>query len=173
LVDIYGGKAYKIRKNVYYLKRGEIFEIDGLTFLALGGAMSHDKDPGWVEYPESMTSSGGREWNKGRTEGKDWWPEEILSIADFENACRNLDRVGWKVDHVITHTCPVSQRVIFCGRKHHPDPTETMLQELWNRGLEFGTWHFGHFHLEQKMGKFVCHYNKVQMLGGLVKSDWS
>jgi hypothetical protein len=43
-----------------------------------------------------------------------------------------------------------------------------MLQELWDRGLEFGAWHFGHFHEEQREGKFSCHYNKVEPLGGVV-----
>jgi len=36
LVEIYGGQAYKIRENVYYLKRGEVFVIEGMTFLAFG-----------------------------------------------------------------------------------------------------------------------------------------
>jgi hypothetical protein len=75
------------------------------------------------------------------------------------------------VDYVISHTCPVSQRILFGGRKHLPDPTETMLQELWDRGLEFGAWHFGHFHLERRVDKFVCHYNKVEPLGGVMKSE--
>ena len=146
LVELYGGKAYQIRKNVNYLKRGEVFEIEGKTFLAFGGAASHDKEPGW-NYPSGLGVWGSpREWNPGRTEEKDWWPEEVPSREDFENACRNLDRVGWKVDYVISHTCPMSERILFGGSGRSADPTETMLQELWDRGLEFGSWHFGHFH---------------------------
>ncbi|MBV5329799.1 MAG: metallophosphoesterase [Chlorobium sp.] len=72
LVDLFGGKAYKIRENVYYLKRGEIFTIEGSTFLALGGATSHDKNPGWITPALSWSGLGGREWNKGRTEDIDW-----------------------------------------------------------------------------------------------------
>jgi hypothetical protein len=169
LVDLYGGKAYQIRKNVYYLKRGEVFVIEGKTFLAFGGAKSHDKEPGWITTSLSHgfgAFGDGREWNKGRTEGIDWWPEEVPSREDFENACRNLDRVGWKVDYVISHTCPVSERILFGGSKRSADLTEAMLQELWDRGLEFGTWHFGHFHEEKRVDKFVCHYNKVEPLGG-------
>lgn len=45
LVEIFGGGAYKIREHVYYLKRGDVFDIEGQTFFALGGAMSHYKDP--------------------------------------------------------------------------------------------------------------------------------
>jgi hypothetical protein len=75
--------------------------------------------------------------------------------------------VEWKVDYVISHTCPVSERILFGGSGRSADPTETMLQELWDRGLEFGAWHFGHFHEEKKVDRFVCHYNKVEPLGGM------
>ena len=164
LVDLFGGKAYKIRENVYYLKRGEVFTIEGQTFLAFGGARSHDKDPGWITPPLSSYGYGGREWNKGRTEGKDWWPEEIPSEDDFANACRNLDRVGWSVDYVISHTCPESQHNAFDKARLLKDPTESMLQELLNRGLSFGSWHFGHFHWEHRVDRFECHYNSVKQL---------
>ncbi len=55
LVKIFSGKAYRIRKNIFYLKRGELFTIEGRTFLAFGGASSHDKDPGWYDPPLSHT----------------------------------------------------------------------------------------------------------------------
>lgn len=164
LVEIFGGMAYQIRKNIFYLKRGEVFAIDGITFLAFGGAASHDKDPGWVDVPESLHTFGGREWNKGRKEGKDWWPEEIPSENDYDNACRNLDKVNWKVNHVISHTCPTSMRQNFIRGKK-PDPTEAMLQRLLDNGLVFDSWHFGHFHEEKDLGKFKCHFNKVHALG--------
>lgn len=164
LVDLFGGKAYKVRENVYYLKRGEIFTIEGETFLAFGGATSHDKNPGWITPTLAWGSFAEREWNKGRTEGIDWWPEEVPSQEDLENAYLNLDRVGWKVDYVITHTCPSSQRNLFGGKKHSVDPVETMLQELWDKGLSFKSWHFGHYHYEHRVGKFVCHFNDVHPL---------
>jgi hypothetical protein len=162
LVDIFGGKAYKIRENVYYLKRGEVFTIEGKTFLAFGGAKSHDKDPGWITPLLSWSGLGGREWNKGRIEGIDWWPEEIPSEEDYENACRNLDKIGWTVDYVISHTCPQSQLGSFNKARYSKDPTEAMLQDLWDRGLKFDYWHFGHFHWEHRVDRFVCHYNDVK-----------
>lgn len=165
LVDLFGGKAYKIRDNVYYLKRGEVFTIEGQTFFAFGGAKSHDKEPGWVNEPLAAYGWGTeRFWNKGRTEGIDWWPEEIPNEDDLENAYRNLERVNWKVDHVITHTCPLSQRALFDVKGRAEDPVETMLQELWDRGLSFKNWHFGHFHKEQRVERFVCHFNAIHPL---------
>ncbi|KAB0667704.1 hypothetical protein F6V25_03130 [Oryzomonas japonica] len=170
LVDIFGGKAYRIRDHVYYLKRGEVYTIEGATLLAFGGAMSHDKEPGWIYPPNSMGAWGsGKEWNPGRTEGIDWWPEEIPSREDFENACRNLDRIGWKVDYVISHTCPQSRLAHFLHGSLPSDPTGIILQEIYER-LEFGSWHFGHFHFEKRVDNFVCHYNQVQPFGYVICS---
>lgn len=160
LVEIYGGQAYQIRKNVYYLKRGEIFTIEGETFLAFGGANSHDRLG--LKVP-SLAWSGGFNNVPPRVEGKDWWPEEIPSKEDFDNACRNLDKVNWTVDHVITHTCPLSQRHYFLQSNRAPDPTEIMLQELFEK-LTFRTWHFGHFHINEQVGKFNCHFDRVRRL---------
>ena len=39
----YGGKVHKISNHIYHLQRGEIFFLYGKSFLALGGADSHDK----------------------------------------------------------------------------------------------------------------------------------
>lgn len=180
LVDLFGGKAYQIRKNVYYLRRGDVFTIEGQTFFAFGGARSHDKDPGWVPSASSAYGMGGiyghgkKEWNKGRTEGVDWFAQEIPSREDYDRAVGNLDRVGWKVDHVVTHTLPVSMRACFQTSgpyQRAEDPTEAMLQGLWDGGLEFGYWHFGHYHQEKQVDRFVCHYDEVRPITDYQRSQ--
>lgn len=160
LVEIFGGKAYKIRENIYYLKRGEVFNIEGRIFLAFGGANSHDRFGAKVP---SLAWGGGYDSVPARIEGKDWWPQEIPSQDDIDNAYRNLDRVGWQVDHVISHTCPSSERSHFLESLRIPDPTEPILQMIYEK-LAFKTWHFGHFHTNHQHGKFYCHYNQVQRL---------
>jgi hypothetical protein len=82
----YGGKVRKLRKNIFHLMRGEVYEIEGKVFFAFGGATSFDK------YM--------------REEHVDWWEEEIFSEAEKLNAIRNLERMRNKVDCVITHTVP-------------------------------------------------------------------
>lgn len=161
LVELFGGRAYKIRENIYYLKRGEIFSVHGATFLAFGGAVSQDR---FGMRTKSISWSGGYDYVKPRVQGKNWWPEEIPDRNDFENACRNLDKHGWQVDYVISHTCPSSQRSNFVDVNRFKDPTEEMLQELIDRGLKFKEWHFGHFHRNQQVGKYHCHYNEVKKL---------
>lgn len=162
LVTIYGGKAYKIRKNVYYLKRGEVFTIEGKTFFVFGGATSHDKEP--FTYKTCYRTE---HW-KGRTEGIDWWKEEVPSESDISNAIANLNSVGWKVNHVITHTCPKriksSFPTNFVDGTQKEDKVEDILDSFIEKGLKFDFWHFGHFHIEKTIENYICHYEKIKQL---------
>ena len=49
IVDFHGGKAHKIRDNIYHLMRGYVFEFDGKRFFCLGGASSHDISDGILD----------------------------------------------------------------------------------------------------------------------------
>lgn len=59
-----GGLVHEARPHVLHLMRGEVFDIDGLTVLAMGGAASNDR-----QY---------------RREGRSWWPEEMPSEEEME-----------------------------------------------------------------------------------------
>lgn len=54
-----GGLVHEARPHVLHLMRGEVYDIDGLTVLTMGGAASNDR-----QY---------------RKEGRSWWPEEMPS----------------------------------------------------------------------------------------------
>ena len=45
----HGGKVHMIRPSVIHLMRGQVFDIDGASFFAFGGASSHDIDGGILE----------------------------------------------------------------------------------------------------------------------------
>ncbi len=162
LVETFGGRAYQVREHVYYLKRGDLFTINGSTFLAFGGASSHDKEAGWQSrgYDEK------RVWYKGRTEGIDWWPEEVPSQDDICNAYHNLDQSDWRVDHVISHACPLNLREHFVKNSRSQDPTELILQDIYDK-IQFKSWHFGHYHNEKRYEKLSCHYDQVQLVADL------
>lgn len=149
--NVYNGKLYK---EIFLLERGEIYNINGKTFLCVGGASSQDK------YM--------------RTVGVDWWSRELLSKMEEDNCLENLDKVNWKVDYVISHTCPTSIGNVFLERiiprfsdldynskkAKSNDPVSKFLQHLLDNGLEFKEWHFGHWHEDIILKeKFFCHYN--------------
>lgn len=73
----------KIAPRVWYLPRGLRWEWAGVTFLALGGAHSVDRqDP-------------------RRVPGATWWPEEQISLRDALAATS-----GGPVDVMLCHDCP-------------------------------------------------------------------
>lgn len=86
LVDLYGGKAHKIRDNIYHLIRGEVYTIGKKDYLVFGGGESLDKEL--------------------RIEGEDYWQEEYPSISDWENMNINLNKSNNYVDYILTHTPP-------------------------------------------------------------------
>ncbi len=129
--NIFGGEAYEYQigeNSVYLAKTGEIYNINGKTILAMPKALSIDK-----------------EW---RTEGQSWWPQESYSKSEEENTLDNLDKIGWKVDYVFSHTCPDSVMMAFLDNPNSPkfnDPVSRFLDFVMNK-LEFKANHFGHFH---------------------------
>lgn len=77
----------QIRPHLFYAMRGHRWTWDTVSFLALGGAYSVDKDPfpGW----------------RGRKEGESWWPEETITDEEVE-----LCVAGGRADVMLTHDCP-------------------------------------------------------------------
>ena len=69
-VEFCSGKAHKVDDGIYHLIRGEAYNIDGKKFFVFGGASSHDKEH--------------------RTEGKNWWKDEMPREQEYSNAENNL-----------------------------------------------------------------------------------
>ena len=123
--------------------RGEVYEIEGKTFFAFGGATSVDKHM--------------------REEHVDWWQEEVYNKEELFNAISNLIRVGYKVDYVITHTAP--KRFLNNLDVHlqgaESCPVVKLLGELSNK-IRWKKWYFGHFHADVDISKAVaCVYERV------------
>lgn len=121
--------------------RGQVFEIDGLSFFTFGGGNSIDK-----VYRQS---------------GLSWRPQEMPSDYEYEEGLDNLEKVNWKVDYVLTHTCPeyVADQLVsylYSG--------EETLQNYLNHiadNLEFEEWFFGHWHMDERVDNFRCLYNDI------------
>ena len=107
-----GGKIHRVRPHVLHLMGGQVFEINGTTFFTMGGAASHDiqdgvLDPASPDFEQEY-------WFKRRTQqmfrvkGVSWWPQEFPSNEEYAEAVRNLERVNWKVDCILTHCAPTS-----------------------------------------------------------------
>jgi hypothetical protein len=146
-VNRFGSRVGQLADNIFHLTRGNIYYIDRVKFLTLGGAASIDKDR--------------------RVPGVSWFKEELLSKADEDRTLKNLDDARWRVDYVITHTGPskVMQRMGLADRDEEDryyDPVAKFHQHLLDNGLTFKRWYFGHMHSDCiSEDKFVATYNVI------------
>lgn len=126
-----GGKVHRIRKNIYHLMRGQVFEIQGKTFFTMGGAYSIDK------YM--------------RTPGYSWWERETPTNEEYKEASANLEKVGMKVDYVITHTMPRSQIIRYGKTPDVHDIELTGFLDYVYHSVDFTHWYCGHWHDDRKL----------------------
>ena len=159
-----GGKIHAVRPHVLHLMRGQVFQIDGHTLFTMGGAASHDisdgiLSPSDVDYEENraaMRSSG----MKFRTLHRDWWPRELPSPAEYEQARRVLASINWKVDYIVTHCAPTSLQTDMNPREFTPDALTDFLEEVREK-LDFRGWYFGHYHEDRDFsGGFHLLYHR-------------
>lgn len=131
VVEWNGGKANQIRKNIFHLMRGQVFEIDGKTFFTMGGAYSVDKD-----Y---------------RIPGYSWWPDELPTDAEYKEAVGNLQKCNMKVDYILTHTMPREMILRFGKYPDVHDIELTGFLEWVMYEVDFKHWYCGHWHEDRDL----------------------
>ncbi len=138
----YGAKVRRYSKNIVFVERNQILEIEDKTFYCFGGADSTDKE--------------------GRVLYKDWWPQEACTYKDFLDAKELFQRVS-SVDYVVTHTAP--EKVIAeMGYDERLDGISKLLTYV-DETLKFKHWYFGHMHKDKTyFDKYTCQYYKVNLI---------
>lgn len=169
LVDYHGGKANQIRENIFHLERGYVFEIDGKSIFAFGGASSHDIDDGILD-PDSFNSitefrnmkqTWDKQYKRYRIKNVSWWEEELPSPAEMQRGIENLNKVNNTVDFVVTHCAPQEICSIMSAGTYEPDILTLYFNGLLS-DLKFSKWFFGHYHENRQiMGKFIEIYEQI------------
>ena len=139
----FGSDVGIVSDSIFHLRRGEIYTIEGRTFLAFGGAASIDK-----VY---------------RTPGVSWWPEEIPSYAEMDHCLNIIEKNSYHVDIILAHTCPDPIAPIIAGYRGlhlHEDPTQKMLNHI-TTVCEFSHYFCGHFHVNMDYGRYHFLYTKI------------
>lgn len=160
----HGGRVHEVRPNVLHLMRGQVFEINGMTFFIMGGAASHDVQDGILD-PDAPGFE--REyWFKRRTrqmfrvKGVSWWQEELPSDAEYVEAVRNLERVSWKVDCILTHCAPTGI-VKKLDKGYDPDRLTDFLEMVRQR-CSFKYWFLGHYHQNRVVDdRFIVQWEQM------------
>lgn len=138
-----GGKVQFIRSDIIHLMRGQVYTIDGHTIFTMGGATSIDK--------------------YHRTEGLDWWPQEIPTMEEFEEGFRNLEAHNNKVDLIVSHAAPTELHKIITYYAGSNDDVINYL-EIVRQTIEFDQWYFGHYHKDIDYGRYCAIYKDVKRI---------
>ena len=140
----YGGIVWYEERypNLLFAKDGEIYDLDGLKHLVIGGAYSVDKYYRLIK-------------------GYNWWPdeqpsEEIKAYVEKQIAEK-------KIDIVLSHTCPFKYEpteMFLQGidQSTVDDSTERWLDKI-EEGLDYKAWFCGHWHVNKRVDKmhFLFH----------------
>ena len=150
-----GGTVYLVNQKplVAYLKRGKIYNIEGLKLLVMGGALSIDQ--------------------VFRIPGRSWWKEEYWSSREesdlFELLAESND-----FDYVLSHTGPDSVNQKLFGRlfPHSEKFTDkvAILNDTVDSRIKCKGWFCGHWHQdrlyydEEKKRSYKYLYNELELL---------
>ena len=132
----HGGTVYVEEQfpSILFAKDGEVYDLNGLQAIAIGGAYSID----WML----------------RIPGRSWWPDEQPSPEIKARVEAKLHQLDWKVDVVLSHTVPLKYEpveVFLPGidQRKVDKSTEQWLDQLEER-LHYSKWYAGHFHTEKE-----------------------
>lgn len=169
IVEFCGGKAHRIRDNVFHLMRGYIFDLCGKKFFAFGGASSHDIDDGILDEDDfddykEFRNTINKWYNTGkmfRVNHISWWEQELPTEEEMQFGLKTLEENGNKVDFVISHCCPQRVASLFSHGCYQADDLTRYFNVIADT-VEFDRWFFGHYHNNQVvMSKFIMLYEQI------------
>ena len=137
--------------NLLFAKDGEIYQFDGKTVITIGGAHSVDK-----HYRLAV--------------GAPWFGTEQPDERTKGQVMSALNRAGWKVDYVFSHTVPLSAiprhaLLPTVDQKMVDNSTEEWLEEIAQK-LDYQGWFAGHFHITWSLDRIQILYEDYMELDG-------
>ena len=130
---------------MYHVCRGSVLELEGKTYLCFGGAESQDKDD--------------------REPGVNWWKQEMPSDEEYDTCRRNLEKVDYKVDYVLTHDAPSRFLDFTALALGESNRLHLFLDEILLK-LTYEKWFFGCYHKDVQLStKSRCVFCDVIPMG--------
>lgn len=150
-----GGKVWleDAYPRLLFAADGEIFDLEGIRHLVIGGAYSVDKF-----YRLSR--------------GYGWWADEQPSQEIKTKVVQTLDACDWRVDTVLTHTCPYQYEpreafLPMIDQSTVDASTEEWLEKI-ERKLQYDHWSCGHWHIDKRIDKMHFLFHSVEAAPQLV-----
>ena len=146
-----GGKVYyeESYPNILFAMDGEVYDFDGYSCIAIGGAYSVDK-------------------RYRLAHGWGWWPDEQPDEETKEKVERKLAILGNKVDIVLSHTCPFRYQPVETFlpgiNQDKVDKTTELWLEKIEKCLTYKKWYCGHFHISKQIDRMQFVFEDYQYL---------
>jgi len=103
-----------------------------------------------------------------RTRGVNWWEDEQPSPEIMAYIEERLEVENWKVDVVLSHTCPYNHMPLSSllplsrEAEHSVDnTTEKWLAKIESK-LTYSRWYCGHFHTDERVDKIRFLYLELE-----------
>lgn len=170
-IPFHGFFARQIRPSVLMLEHG-VFELNGKTFFAYGGAQSHDIEGGILnpaDFPtEGTFESAYKDKCCGslhfRVKGVSWWEQEQPDAQTEATALASLAEHHNTVDFIVTHDCAASDNALLGYR--NPTRINEFLETI-KQTVTYRHWLFGHLHDNRDLpgGKDHLLYEQIIQIG--------
>ena len=130
--------------NIAFAIDGNIYDIEGHQTIVIGGAYSVDK-----YYRLARNAQ--------------WFEDEQPSAQIKQKVETVLSKLNWKVDLVLSHTCPAKYIPTECFLPMVDQSTVDSSTEKWldtiEDKLQYKKWYCGHWHIDKSIDKmrFMMH----------------
>ena len=148
VVDMFDGKVYleDDYPNLIFAKDGEVYNIDGLSILVIGGAYSVDKDYRLMH-------------------GYKWFKDEQLSKEEMNDILNKVS--GRHFDVILTHTCPYKYEprevfLPFIDQSKVDKSMELFLDKIED-SIDYNKWYCGHYHIEKRIDKLEFMFENIKI----------
>ena len=153
-----GGTVYFEEEfpNLFFAKDGEIYDLEGIKAIAIGGAYSVDK---WYRLQRNIH----------------WFPNEQPSVEIKTRVEKKLDDLGWQIDAVLTHTCPYGyiprEAFMSCVDQSTVDNSTELWLDTLEKKLNYKAWYCGHWHIEKRIDKIHFLFESVETVSSLGRNS--
>lgn len=167
IVDFHGGKAHKLRENIYHLMRGHVFSLCGKKFFAFGGASSHDIKNGILD-PKNYSSKQKliKDYHTRTSRGEmlrinhiSWWEQELPTEEEMAFGLATLAENGNEVDYIVSHCCP---QQVAAAIGYFASDRLTQYFDKISDTVKFSKWFFGHLHDDRQILRdYILLYEQI------------
>lgn len=148
-IEWHGGIVYReeMYPDLLFAKDGEIYDLDSIKTIVIGGAYSVDKEYRIANH-----------WG--------WWADEQPDDAVKGRVEKALADNGNKIDVILSHTTPYKYMPTEMFLKSIDQSKVDKSTELWLGEIEsrvaYRKWYCGHYHTDKKIDKLQILFNLIQ-----------